>query len=76
MQNDSCRWWCRLYRQPSLRLDVKDVFKLAVLQDNYSTGFEDNYVANVKYIKCDIKNINSLVTFSPDLESVLIGLFN
>ena len=45
----------------------KDVSNRVVSLDNYSTGSEDNHVANVEYIKGDTKDIRSLLTFSPDI---------
>lgn len=35
--------------------------------DNYSTGKLENHVSGVKYIKGEVKNIEKLVHFSPDL---------
>jgi len=35
--------------------------------DNYFTGSVDNHVSNVIYIKGDTKDIDKLVTFSPDM---------
>lgn len=35
--------------------------------DNYFTGSETNHVSNVTYIKGDTVNIETLVTFTPDL---------
>jgi UDP-glucose 4-epimerase len=35
--------------------------------DNYSTGKLENHVCGVTYIKGDVKNIEKLVKFSPDL---------
>ena len=45
----------------------KDASNRVVSLDNYSTGSEDNHVADVEYIKGDTKDIHSLVTFSPDI---------
>ena len=35
--------------------------------DNYSTGSKDNHVNGVNYINGETKNIDSLVTFAPDV---------
>ena len=35
--------------------------------DNYSTGSEYNHFPNVEYIKGETKDIDSLVTFAPDI---------
>jgi UDP-glucose 4-epimerase len=35
--------------------------------DNYFTGSEDNHVDNVTYIKGDTKDIDKLITFTPDM---------
>jgi len=35
--------------------------------DDYSTGSEKNHVDGVDYIKGETKNIDKLVTFSPDI---------
>ena len=40
-----------------------EVFSL----DNYFTGSESNHVQNVTYIKGDSKDIDKLITFSPDI---------
>jgi len=35
--------------------------------DNYSTGKESNHVAGVRYIRGDTREVDALVTFSPDV---------
>ena len=45
----------------------RDVSYRVVSLDNYSTGSVDNHVANVEYIRGDTKDIQSLVTFVPDI---------
>ena len=34
--------------------------------DNYSTGSRDNHIEGVKYFKGDTRNINEIITFSPE----------
>ena len=45
----------------------KDSSNRVVSLDNYSTGSEANHISAVEYIRGDTKNINSLITFSPDI---------
>ena len=45
---------------------VKEENKVYSL-DNYSTGKLENHVSGVNYIKGDVKNIEKLINFSPDL---------
>jgi len=45
----------------------KDSSNRVVSLDNYSTGSEANHIPAVEYIRGETKNINSLITFSPDI---------
>ena len=45
----------------------QDPSNRVVSLDNYSTGSEDNHVADVEYIRGETKDIHSLITFSPDI---------
>ena len=46
---------------------AEDASNRVVSLDNYSTGSEANHFANIEYIKGDTKDIQSLVTFVPDI---------
>ena len=45
----------------------KDPLNRVVSLDNYSTGSKANHVADVEYIRGETKDIDSLITFSPDI---------
>ena len=45
----------------------KDSSNRIVSLDNYSTGSKSNHIMGVEYIRGETKDINSLITFTPDI---------
>jgi len=45
----------------------KDTSNTITSLDDYSNGYEDNHIDGVTYIKGDVKNIDSLINFTPDI---------
>jgi UDP-glucose 4-epimerase len=46
---------------------IKDPANLITSLDNYFTGTEDNHVEGVCYVRGDCRNIDELITFTPDV---------
>ena len=45
----------------------KDKLNRVISLDDYSTGSVDNHIDGVNYVKGEVRNIEKLVNFSPDM---------